>query len=74
MRGERYEKAIRSVQLAFGIVKQRYKTELPNPAKARINEFVFFEGKISVAILSDDVDGRSATCSRPTSRTPTSIS
>jgi hypothetical protein len=45
---------VRGVLLVFGHVKRRYKTDLPNPAKARIKGFVINEARI--AILTEDED------------------
>ena len=51
---ELYDDTVRGVLLVFGHVKRRYKTDLPNPAKARIKGFVINEARI--AILTEDED------------------
>ena len=55
-RRELYEDAVPGVQLVFDILKRRYKTELPNPAKARIKECGINEGKTAIAIVTEDED------------------
>lgn len=55
-RRELYEATVQGVQLVFGILRLRYKTDLPNTARANITEFVLNKGNISIAILTEDVD------------------
>ena len=55
-RRELYEAAVLGVQLVFDILKLRYKTDLPNTARAHMTEFAINKGNISIAILTEDVD------------------
>ena len=52
---ELYDDTVRGVLLVLDHVKRRYKTELPNPAKAHIKGFVINQAKIGI-LTEDDHD------------------